>query len=73
MLGTLKNEQIEDWKKYISSLVFYYNSTPHETTKISPYELMFGRRPKLPIDIQYELVTESSNPATKDYLNDLTN
>ena len=68
MLGTLENEQKEDWKKYISSLVFYYNRAPHETTKISPYELMFGRRPKLPIDVQYEPVREPSNPATKDYL-----
>ena len=32
---------------------------------------MFGRRVKLPIDIRYEPVTKSSNPATKDYLNEL--
>ena len=71
MLGTLENDQKSDWKKYVSSLVFYYNSTPHETTKLSPYELMYGRKPKLPIDIQFEEITEGTNRTTTEYLKDL--
>ena len=49
MLGTLETEQKKDWKKYITSLVKAYNCMPHEATRISPYELRFGRNPKLQI------------------------
>ena len=49
MLGTLENEKKRDWKKYIASLVLYYNSTPHDSTKFSPYELMFGVNQSFPL------------------------
>ena len=74
MLGTLENNQKSDWKKYVSSLVFFYNSTPHESTKISPFELMFGRRPKLPVDIEFEkAIDDSTTKTTKEYISDLKN
>ena len=50
MLSTLESSQKSDWKKYVNSLVFAYNSIPHESTHFASYELMFGRRPRLPID-----------------------
>lgn len=43
MLGTLEHEQKADWKKYINHLVFAYNCIPHETTRVSPFEIMFGK------------------------------
>ena len=58
MLGTLETSQKTDWKKHIPSLVYAYNSTPHESTKISPYELMFGRKAKLPIDAVFQQATD---------------
>ena len=47
MLGTLENSQKSDWKKYVNFLVYSYNCTPHESTRVSPFELMFGRTQKL--------------------------
>ena len=35
-------------------LSFAYNTDVNETTKCSPFELMFGRIPKLPIDLVYD-------------------
>ena len=51
MLGTLETDQKVDWKTYVAALVHMYNSTQHDTTGFSPYYLLFGREPRLPIDL----------------------
>lgn len=56
MLGTLEPIQKTDWKSYIGPLVHAYNCTRHDTTSFSPYQLMFGRNPRLPIDVVFGLV-----------------
>jgi len=72
MLGTLEEDQKRDWKKYVNSLVYAYNCTPHEATRVSPYELMFGRKPNLPIDTMFEKAKdESTNKSTQEYIEDL--
>ena len=49
MLGTLEQDKKRNWKKYLPSLVYAYNATKHESIEYSPFELMFGRKPKLSI------------------------
>ena len=34
----------------LPSLVFAYNATPHSTTGLQPYQLMFGRKAPAPCD-----------------------
>jgi len=41
-----------NWEKYLPFILFSYRSTPHESTKQSPYFLLFGRQPNLQIDNQ---------------------
>ena len=53
MLGTLQPSQKSNWKAHVSPLVHAYNSTRHESTGQSPYLLMFGREPRLPVDIAF--------------------
>jgi transposase InsO family protein len=39
------------WFKYLNGLSWAYNTSLHTVTGFSPYYLMFGREPRLPIDI----------------------
>ena len=51
LLRVLSAEQKRRWPDFIQELVFCYNATPHATTGQSPYFLLFGREPRLPVDV----------------------
>ena len=40
----------DDWDNAIHLLIFAYNSSVHASTKVTPFELMYGREPILPIE-----------------------
>ena len=51
MWGTLPEKQKSTWREQVPVLVYAYNCTRNNATNFSPYYLMFGRKPCLPIDI----------------------
>ena len=55
MLGTLPEKEKADWKSHLGSMTHAYNCTKHPSTTCSPYYLMFGRQPRLPIDYEMGL------------------
>ena len=71
MLGTLDPIKKTDWKSYVSPLVHAYNSTRHETTGHSPFFLMFGRHPRLPIDMALDMDLQLDKKNLSSYISGL--
>ena len=61
MLGTLEEDQKKNWNLYVKPLIHAYNATKHESTGFSPFYLMFGRHPRLPIDVVMRLPEDKGN------------
>ena len=59
MLGTLTPDQKKDWKSHLLTMCHAYISTQHSVTGFSPYYLMFGRHPRLPIDYQLGITRDN--------------
>ena len=51
LLRTLEPEKKARWPDYLQELTFAYNVTAHSSTNLSPFFVMYGRAPNLPLDI----------------------
>lgn len=58
LLRTLPTDRKRDWASCLAQVVFCYNTTPHQATGESPFFLMFGQEPRLPIDFLLGQVQE---------------
>ena len=41
----------KDWDKLLPYLLFAYREVPHESTGFSPFELLYGRSVRGPLDV----------------------
>lgn len=39
-----------DWSSFVQAITFAYNITVHSVTKVAPFEAVFGRAPRIPLD-----------------------
>ena len=52
MLGTLPTNAKKNWQEWVTTLTHAYNFTVSSVTGFSPYFVMFGWTPKIPLDIE---------------------
>lgn len=73
MIRALTPEAKADWPRRLQTLTFMYNCTAHETTGYAPFYLMFGRIPRLPVDVLFRTVLNDSSVTSYDkYVESLT-
>ena len=77
MIKRLCQEQPKEWDRFIPALLFAYREVPQESLQFSPFELLYGRTLRGPMQILKELWTEEEVPeetrTTFEYVTDLRN
>ncbi|XP_034082439.1 uncharacterized protein LOC117552876 [Gymnodraco acuticeps] len=68
MLGTLEPHLKPRWHEHLDAMTHAYNCTQHDSTGYTPYYLMFGRHPRLPVDLIFGLSTASEPRGYSDYV-----
>lgn len=54
MLVKYVHNKKDAWDEFLDTCVYAYNTSVHESTCFTPFELMFGRKARLPIDIEMD-------------------
>ena len=63
MIGKLDEEKKARWSEYLPELLLSYNSTPSAVTGYSSLFLLFGRRPRIPVDYQFPTIRDPPHKA----------
>ncbi len=54
MLTKFSNGDKAAWDEHIVQCLFAYNTSRHDSSQYSPFEIMFGRKATIPIELDYE-------------------
>jgi hypothetical protein len=66
MLKKLSAEKPKDWDRYLDPLLFAYREVPQDSTNFSPFELLYGRSVRGPLQILKETWTNQTNDMADD-------
>ena len=61
MLEKMCQERPKDWDRYLPAILFAYREVPQSSTGFSPFELLYGRTVRGPMQILKELWTGDSD------------
>ena len=59
MIGKLEEDKKACWSEHLPELLMAYNATHSTVTGYSPYYLLFGRRPRIPVDYLFPTLHDS--------------
>jgi hypothetical protein len=61
MLRAVLKKNIKLWEEYLPHVEFAYNRSMHSTTKMCPFEIVYGLMPRAPIDLMPLPTSEKLN------------
>jgi len=67
MLRTLPERKKHKWKDSLNKVVHAYNATRNDATGFSPFYLLFGRSPRLPVDLTFWLSLQETGMSHSEY------
>ena len=59
MIGKLEEDRKACWSEHLPEVLLAYNATRFAVTGYSPYYLLFGRRPRIPVDYLFPTLRDS--------------
>ena len=62
MIGKLGEDKKANWPSHLAEIVHAYNATRSAVTRYSPHYLMFGRWPRLPVDLIFPTIGSNKAP-----------
>ena len=62
IIGKLGEDKKADWPGHLAEIVHTYNATQSAMTGYSPHYLMFGHRPRLPINFYFPTFRSAEVP-----------
>ena len=51
MLQAILKQNLKMWEECLPHMEFAYNRAEHSTTKVSPFQVVYGFNPRAPIDL----------------------
>jgi hypothetical protein len=60
-----------DWETLLPHVLFSYRTTIHETTKYTPFHLVYGRHARLPVDVLFDTPNNNNYHCTNDFVQQL--
>ena len=62
MIRKLGEDKKADWPSHLAEIAHAYNVTHSTVTRYSPHYLMFGQRPRLPVNFYFPPIGSSKSP-----------
>ena len=63
MLSSFVSSRKDDWDLWLDSVTFAYNTSRHDVLGVSPNEVVFGRAPRLPLELELGMPLSSFKPS----------
>ena len=71
MLSMYVDSKHTDWDVFVPYVVAAYNMTPHTSTKMSPFYMLYGREARLPVDVALRPRQPLEAPDMEEYRREL--
>ena len=68
IIGKLGEDKKADWPSHLAEIAYTYNAIQSAVTGYSPHYLMFGCRPRLPVDFVFPTIGSNSTKCVDVYV-----